>query len=330
MNFAVTYQCNGRCQACFIWKKYCDEPQRVQDELNMESIKDFFTNGRYFNHLDEILLTGGEPFLRDDFPVLYRFMRETFPQTSLTITTNGIELRDDWLKDQDDVCWSILIYSLDGLKVTHDKVRRAPGNYEKVLQGIRHFRAKYPNLKIVISFTILPENYLELRDIYKLSQELRAAFTMRFAGTSSSYYENTQLEFNWTDQMLDSVDRDVDFIAKEMASERGMIKKFLNPERHFFSLMTSYERKRSRFFRCYSGIHSFFLDPYGNLFSCIFAKEPMGNVTQRPFDEIWFSAKALEQRAFIANDGCHCWSECETIPSLRNNLQYLKRMKRGE
>ena len=330
INFAVTYRCNSRCKACSIWKKYRGDSELSNQELSVEQIKGLFNQSKYFESLDEINLTGGEPFLRKDFRNIYQFFREQFSKSFITITTNGLQVKSDWIENDEDVFRTILVFSLDGLQETNDFIRGVKGSYQRVIKSIAYYKERFPALRMGISFTLLPENYHELKKVFDLSRKLQIFFTIRFADDSKTYYGNSEMEVSWADEVLNQVERDVKSIVKQMAHSRNLLNRTLNPDLFFFSQMVPYQRKKERFFRCYSGTHSLFMDPYGNIFPCIFSEESLGNITKELFDDLWFSAKAGQRRFSIANGKCHCWTECETIPSLQRNIGYLLRRSNNE
>ncbi len=323
LNFALTYRCNSRCKACSIWKKYREDSELANQELDLVQIKGLFDQSKYFKNLDEINLTGGEPFMRKDFRNIYQFFRERFSNSFITITTNGLQVKSDWIGNDKDVLRTILIFSLDGLQETNDFIRGVKGSYQRVIKAIAYYKARFPALRMGISFTLLPENYHELKKVFDLSRNLGIYFTMRFASLSDTYYDNSEIEVLWTDEMLNQIERDVKSIIKQIAHTRNLLNRMLNADLFFFSQMVGYQRKKRRLFRCYSGTHSLFMDPYGNIFPCILSEESLGNVTKELFNNLWFSAKANQSRLYIANGRCHCWTECETIPSLQRNMGYM-------
>ena len=324
LNFAVTYRCNSRCKMCSIWRKNSDETVLGDQELSLDQMTHLFDGSRYLKSLEEINLTGGEPFLRKDFQNIYRYLRKTYPKTTIIITTNGLSGKHLLIENKEDIFWTILVFSLDGLEETNDFIRGVKGSYRRVREAIDYYKSHYPHLKLGIGFTILPENYHDLRKVYDLSAQLNLSFTMRFACHGETFYGNSDMIFHWTDEALFQVESDVQSIVSEMALSRNILNRLLNPDLFFFSQMVAYQRNKRKFLHCYSGVHSFFLDPYGSVFPCILSNEPIGNVAQESFDDIWGSTAAKERRLSISKGTCHCWTECETIPSLQRGFRHLK------
>jgi MoaA/NifB/PqqE/SkfB family radical SAM enzyme len=324
VNFAITYLCNSRCISCSIWKKYHKKATSANQELNLEQIKEFFNQSKFFGNLDEINLTGGEPFLRKDFRDIYQYLRRRFPRLTISICTNGLKVINNWLEKKEDSIWTVMVFSLDGLQEKNDLIRGIKGSYKRVINTIGYYKDRYPSLRMALSFTILPENYNELIKVFELSRKLRLAFTMRFGCESENYYDNSETKFQWTNEMLNKVEKDVQMINKEMSFSLDSLNRLLNPNLYFFSQMISYQREKKRLFHCYSGTHSLFIDPYGNIFPCIFLDKPLGSIVKESFDDLWFSINAARQRLYIEKGNCHCWVECETIPSLQRKWNFTK------
>jgi len=81
---------------------------------------------------------------------------------------------------------------------------------------------------------------------------------------------------------------------------------------------------RNRRLGCSAGSDSFFLDPYGNVYPCIFLDERMGNVREKPLGEIWASGEASTARRKVRNGECPgCWVECETFRDIHKDPKGL-------
>lgn len=325
LNFAITYLCDSQCRMCNIWKIYRENPEARKEELSFEEIRRIFDDSHALRRLDEISLTGGEPFLRKDFVDIYTYFREHYASAAIIITTNGLNssLIFHTIQQLCEVNRSappVLVFSLDGGEKTHSQLRGIRGGYEKVLSTIDRIRSWVPELQMGFSYTILPENYRELEEIYLLSKKLDMRFTVRFADTNEQYYGNEEQTFRWTDHMCAEIQATLDKIIPDIFSERTLLKKLFNPDVYFFSRLVEYQKNPRRLFECYSGTHSLFLDPYGNVYPCIKYTHPYGNVKETDFQQVWTSPQAEKIRASIANRECHCWTECETIPSLQRTI----------
>lgn len=91
LRLSVTDRCNLRCQYCMPEAEYLWLARR--DLLTFEEIS---VLAGLFTELgvDKIRLTGGEPLLRRDLPVLVRMLAQNPRITDLAITTNGVLLAE--------------------------------------------------------------------------------------------------------------------------------------------------------------------------------------------------------------------------------------------
>ena len=88
----LTHRCNLRCVHCYV-----GDSHHVERSAEMDT-------GKIFSLLDEIceagclylLITGGDPLLRGDFPAIYRYARSK--GLLITVFTNGTLISDEVLR----------------------------------------------------------------------------------------------------------------------------------------------------------------------------------------------------------------------------------------
>lgn len=323
INFAVTYRCNSRCITCNIWKKYREHPEQREYELTLHEIKKIFNDSQFLKNLTTINLTGGEPFLREDFAALCGFFIKKYPDAGIITNTNALstslvfnELKEIVEKHQPRNL-SISI-SLDGIGETHDAIRGMPGNYERVLVLINALQKELPTIHVGVSFTIVPENYKDILKVYALSQERGIHFDCQFGHISGCYYANADdaRQFSWDRAALEEVEESIHVIIDDCKKrERSLSDKMTV---YFLLHMMRYHKQQKRELTCYSGVASCFIDPYGNIFPCVMLDHRWGNAKDG-FDVVWLSDRAKQSRKFINDKRCACWTPCETYNSLMNN-----------
>src|ERR671925_225960 len=89
LRVSVTDKCNFRCRYCM--------PAEGLEWLAREEVLSFEEIARLVRVLaalgvEEVRLTGGEPLVRRDLPVLVRMLASTPGVTDLSLTTNGVLL----------------------------------------------------------------------------------------------------------------------------------------------------------------------------------------------------------------------------------------------
>jgi len=325
ITFAVTYLCNSRCKMCNIWKKYITDPAKQSEELQLDEIRQIFTSSEYLRNLQQIHLTGGEMFLREDFVELCGFLIDKYPEAEISISTNPLDPESTAAKleqiNSEYRPKNILVHiSLDGIGKTHDEMRGVAGAYDGVLKLIEALKERAPSIEQNVSFTITPNNYKDLSAVYELSRKLGVGFGVVFAQTSQVYYDNVDNRFDWDDASLNEVEKVIDAIITEGGRAKRLLPRILRKigslDTCYLANMVKHQRYHQRICKCYSGTHSFFLDPYGNIFPCIMLDWKIGNIRESNFDDIWTSEKAQQVREFITEGKCSCWVGCETYLSL--------------
>jgi MoaA/NifB/PqqE/SkfB family radical SAM enzyme len=337
VNFAVTYRCDSKCKTCNIWKRYKNNPAHLKSELKLEEIKKIFEDSMYMKKLQSIGLTGGEPFLREDFVDLYGFFIQRYPHARIGISTNALtsDLILNTLSEIDrkfHVNNLFISISLDGIGKTHDMIRGVSGNYEMVIKLIDTITENFPLLELGVNFTIIPENHKDLLKVYYLSKDKKINFGCQFGQVSSCYYGNSEKsakEFMWNDDELCRVEKMIRVIIKDhrntiCALSHKVLKKSVvnNAYTYYLSRMVDFQRNPKRMIPCYSGINSLFIDPYGDMYPCIMLNKKIGNALGG-FDGEWLSHENNMNRTFIQDENCSCWTPCETFHSLETNRGLL-------
>ena len=137
----VTNQCNLHCDHCYFYEQ--DQTSQWPLERWRELFEQMKEDGFRFYQCTWV---GGEPLLR---PEIIELGRSYFKYN--TVTTNGSLPLPDWK----DVSWYI---SVDGGRLTHEKMRNKPGLYDT----IRHNIDQTEGLKITIAYCITSSNFGEL------------------------------------------------------------------------------------------------------------------------------------------------------------------------
>jgi heme b synthase len=119
-----------------------------------------------------IILTGGEPLLRDD---IFQLAEYGFKLgLRMVMATNGTLLTRTVIKKSKASGIMRMSISIDGAdKLQHDRFRKVPGAFKRALQGIQLL--KEANFEFQINTTVTKHNVQNLDDILDLSVQLGAA-----------------------------------------------------------------------------------------------------------------------------------------------------------
>ncbi len=163
----VTDKCNLKCQHCY-------QDQHL-NELSYESLQYMLTQ---FSALvkslprflgGHITLTGGEPFVRDDFLSLIHEIRAKTNFT-FSVLTNGTLLNLEICRALKKLGVCYVQVSIDGDQQRHDQIR-GKGNFKKVIKSIKLLK-KY-KIRTLISFTAMRSNYKVFPKVAALGRKLK-------------------------------------------------------------------------------------------------------------------------------------------------------------
>jgi MoaA/NifB/PqqE/SkfB family radical SAM enzyme len=190
----ITRRCNLRCRMCnnIKWLQETNAKEQAENELSTEEWKGVIDQ---IGRPALITLTGGEPWLRPDFPELLEYACSRHVVHCITNASllkerevkRCVELAPRRLQTKGLFFMGI---SLDALGELHDEIRGARGIFEKAERAIRLLASlrekagkRYPMLHVTsviqeANVDILPKMPAYIRemgaDIYNLTLELRS------------------------------------------------------------------------------------------------------------------------------------------------------------
>lgn len=172
MQWHLTERCNLRCEHC-----YQENFDTVDLSFHaLESILEQYTaalchfsekSGRQIS--GRITLTGGEPFLREDFLDLVEKISKQRRRFRFAILTNGTLIGDPTAKRLARWKPDYVQVSIDGMRETHDALR-SPGSFDQAVRGIRFL--KRHGIRTIISFTASRRNFTQFEDVARLGYAL--------------------------------------------------------------------------------------------------------------------------------------------------------------
>jgi len=286
----VTRRCNLKCIHCY------SSSQNVQysDELTTQEGKRLIDDLASFG-APVLLLSGGEPLLRQDLPELAQYAVDR--GLRVVISTNGTLITRKLAKTYSDIGLSYIGVSLDGLREVHDRFRGVKGAFDKTLRGIR--TARDAGVKVGIRFTVSRKNWQEIPGIFDLIEKENIPrvcfYHLVYSGRGSALIEE-DLSHGETRQLVDLImERTKDLF------DRGMEKEVLTVDNHadgpyvYLRLLREDPRRAAEVLEllemnegnssghgigCVSWDGEVHADQFWRIHS-------FGNVKQRPFSEIW-------------------------------------------
>lgn len=176
LQWHITDRCNLFCSHCYQDVHPSPEPSYDELLLILAQFKEFIhtcrerSGGRRFKA--HITVTGGEPFVREDFVALLERLAADSRLFSFAILTNGTLLTPAVVRSLKRLKPGFVQVSIDGARKTHDRIRGA-GSYEQAVEGLKLLvRERIPTH---FSFTAHRDNFQDFPHVARLGSQLGVA-----------------------------------------------------------------------------------------------------------------------------------------------------------
>ena len=228
-----------------------------------------------------LLLTGGEPLIRDDFCDIYAYVKKK--GLLVTLFTNGTLITPelaDYLAEWPPRSVEITLYG--ATCSTYEAVTRVPGSYSRCLNGIQLLLER--RVPIGLKTMALSVNKHELNAMKAYAEELGVTFRYDWCINPRLDGGRSPLEFRVSPE-------EAVFIEQEDEKRLGDLKQFsdkfghppLHPENLYF---------------CAAGLTSFHVDSHGGLSACMMSRMPSFDLRKGSFRQGWleFIPQVLAQK----------------------------------
>jgi MoaA/NifB/PqqE/SkfB family radical SAM enzyme len=320
--YLVCFRCNARCGMCDSWKM---KPGR---EMTPDEVRVVFGK---IGRLDVVRLTGGEPFLRDDFAEVALAVWETARPGVLHVTSNGSfpERIQRFCEQFPRPSRLRFMISLDGESEEHDANRGDEVRFEIALESLRCLAKLRDQLGLqvsvnhtVISARSLADHRLLVTRLAPLGIDVQTVLAYR----DSAMYGKKRFGHKATDLIgggyplhpdLEGADV-IGFTRTQLRQTSRMRDPLLRVGKRYYlrGLLERLEGnpKPQPHPPCVALRSHIRLLPDGSVPVCQFNTEKVGNLLEQSWEEVWDAPAARESRAWV--DSCPgCWAECEVIPS---------------
>jgi MoaA/NifB/PqqE/SkfB family radical SAM enzyme len=321
--YLVTYRCNARCKMCDSWRM---KPGR---ELTPAQVRQVFAK---VGPLQVVRLTGGEPFLRDDFAEVAGAVEESSRPAVLHVTSNGsFPDRVVAFAEQFPAPSRLrFLISFDGLGPEHDANRGEDVTFALAEETVRRLAALRDRLGLEVSVNHTVISAQSLEDHFRLAGRfgpLGVAVQVVLAYADSAMYGLKRFGKKAHDLIpatgyplhpkLQGADV-IGFVRTLLRRLPRMRDPLLRAgKRYYLRGLLARLRNEARprpHPRCVAVRSHLRLLPDGSVPVCQFNTETVGNLLRQDFDDLWHGAAAQEARAWV--DECPgCWAECEVMPS---------------
>jgi MoaA/NifB/PqqE/SkfB family radical SAM enzyme len=319
--FFINSICNQKCEHCFYWRNL-----NRKDDLTMEEIVRL---SRSLGRIENLNLSGGEPFLRPEFAeickqfIRHNGVRQIYVPTNGTFTERTIRQVTEVLTEK-DLDLFVVEHSLDGMPEFHDRFRGQRGGFAKSMEtydALAEVQARDPRLRIHAISTATDVNMAEIRLLTTYLFERCPHMDHHNLAMIRGDRKNPDLK---SPQLAEYRDL-YEYVQRLWATrEEGRYGSIVEP-------MLQWAKRRTvaagtQVVPCRAGVLSTVVYANGDVSFCE-NHEPIGNLREQSFPELWHSARAGSLRRSIRAKECSCTNEVFLWPSIvYQPIQLLRAM----
>ncbi len=170
LQWHVTERCNNRCSHCY--QESYGGAELSFDELTkvVDQYRELLDMGR--QRRGHINITGGEPFLREDFFDFLAVLAGESPRLSFAVLTNGSLVDDAAARRLASLKPAFVQVSLDGNEESHDRIR-GKGDFRRTVKALGCLRTH--GIRTMVSFTAHRGNYLQFGEVVRQAARFRVS-----------------------------------------------------------------------------------------------------------------------------------------------------------
>lgn len=285
----LTNRCNLACHHCYSYASPNSE-DFLTTEFILGSIDELLKSGIKF-----VILSGGEPLIRKDIFKISQAMRDAGIITYLS--TNGLYV-DEKNVDKIIESFNYIGISIDGIEEVHDNFRGLHGAYKKSLAAITLIQKHGGNAGI--RFTITNETKGSFYDIFKLAEDTGVnKIYISHLVYSGRGLDNLKIDVSkeerreFVEFIIDKAfeyiqaGREIDVVTGNMEMDAIVfLKKFTEKYPHLKDEML---QRLKKWGGNSAGKKLGNIDWLGRVKPDPFFPFYIGNISQKPFSEIWLN-----------------------------------------
>lgn len=302
--------CNLTCEHCFYWRNL-----NQRDDLKVEEI---FALARDMGRIENLNLSGGEPFLRPEFAEICKFFIKNNGVEQIYVPTNGYftERTINALKsvfEEKSLELFVCELSIDGMPEYHNRFRGNPKSFQKLIEtydALAELQSTEPRLRIHSISTVTSENVDEIKRLTTYLYERFPAMDHHNLALIRGDRKNPALlapDLNAYQELVEYARR---LWAPREEKRYGSL---VDPMLQWAKVKTA--QQKSQVVPCRAGILSAVVYANGDVSFCE-QHPPLGNLRKKSFREIWFSPEAETLRRSVHNKECWCTNEVFLWPSI--------------
>lgn len=288
LSWNTTLKCNLYCDHCY---RDSSLDTDTYGELSTNEAKTLIEDVKKAG-FRMIILSGGEPLLRDDIFDLARYGTDL--GLIMSLGTNGTLIDEDMARKIKDSGIRSCAVSIDSSKAeVHDKFRGLEGAWQKTIDGIKILINE--GLRVQVNLTISRINKDEISDVIKLAEDLGASSFHSLFLVETGRGENMSEDYLSKEEYEKAIEEVLGYQSqmyiRPVCAPQAMVKsKEMGMEDRFTK-------------GCIAGLRYCSVLADGQVHICPYAEVKAGDIRQEPFDQIWEESQVFKAlREFSAKD----------------------------
>ena len=320
----ITSICNLTCEHCFYWRSL-----NGKDDLTLDEI---IALSKDLGKIENLNLGGGEPFIRKEFAEVCRTfirnngVRQIYCPTSGYFTERTVAALTNILENEPDLELFAIELSLDGTQEFHNQFRGNDRSFQKAMEtydALAQMQKRDPRLRIHSISTATATNLDEIHNLTTFLFERCPQMDHHNLALIRGDRKNPSLE----GPQLVAYTKLYEYVRQLWSPrETGRFGASVEPMLQWAKTRTA--EAKTQVVPCRAGILSAVVYANGDISVCE-THQPLGNLRQKKFSEIWNSAEAQQLRNSIACKECYCTNEVFLWPSIVYQPYQLARALTG-
>ena len=323
----ITNRCNLKCRMCDQWKT---NPGLSSEELSTKEWFRFIDSAQRM-HAAAVVITGGEPLLREDIFDIIKYSRSK--GIACHLCSNGTLLDRTAVERLKKSRLNSISVSLDSSNAEiHNKMRGAEC-FNSVVEGIRLLKYLAPEVRVGINYVIARLNLRGICQMVPLAESL-GVDQIKFDILNTSLLHRRKLQADPEGLLLDK--NDIASLKQELDNLTDAVSKtgLLTNSTAFLRGILNLRLRESPKYLCYAGYISCAVDPFGYVAPCDGMRGEM-SLRDKTFEEICNSPAFQVSRRLTSGCKSRCWDtthaelniRCSGLGFLRELPQILREMR---
>ncbi len=302
--------CNQTCEHCFYWRNL-----NRRDDLSFDELAALSAS---LGQIENLNLSGGEPFLRKEFAAICRMFIRNNQVRQIYVPTNGsfadrtVRAVEEVLVEKDLDLFAVEL-SLDGMPEFHNAFRGMKDAFARSMatyEALGELQKRDPRLRIHAISTVTSTNIAEVRALTAYLHERCPSIDHHNLAIIRGDRKNPTLHGPALDEYKALYEHTRRLWARREDGRYGGI---VDPMLQWVKIRTA--EARQQVVPCRAGILSGVVYANGDVSLCE-THPPVGNLRRSTFPEIWNSPEAHALRRSIAARECYCTNEVFMWPSI--------------